>query len=178
MQNVVYLLQKSIKDTRVSIVGGRIPMDIDTIRSLRSWIRMDLLPYCKGGSMIPVDLRQTVSVGSEWIRDPFSGSTDMSVPLPSVSVPLPSVSVPLPPVSAVLGYSRWARSMAAAAAALLCAAVPPARATAADPPLDDAWPFCRGERAVRGSGSGRVERETGVKTEVPGQSVRHCSSKT
>ena len=39
-------------------------MDPDTIQILRSLIRMDLLPYCKGGSMIPVDLRQTVSVGS------------------------------------------------------------------------------------------------------------------
>ena len=65
-------------------------MDPDTIRSLRSRIRMDLLPYCEGGSMIPVDL----SVNCEgWIydpngsgiqilgvrsRDPFSGSTNMS----------------------------------------------------------------------------------------------------
>ena len=65
-------------------------MDPDTIRSLRSRIRMDLLPYCEGLSMIPVDL----SANCEgWIydpngsgiqilgirsRDPFSGSTDMS----------------------------------------------------------------------------------------------------
>ena len=31
-------------------------MDPDTIRSLRFRIRMDLLPYCEGGSMIPMDL--------------------------------------------------------------------------------------------------------------------------
>ena len=65
-------------------------MDPDTILSLRSRIRMNLLPYCEGGSMIPVDL----SANCEgWIydpdgsgiqilgirsRDPFSGSTDMS----------------------------------------------------------------------------------------------------
>ena len=42
-------------------------MDPDTIRSLRSRIRMDLLPYCEGGSMIPVDL----SANCEgWIYDP------------------------------------------------------------------------------------------------------------
>ena len=56
MKNVVNLLKKAIKDTRVSFVGDRIPMDPDTIRSLRSRIRMDLLPYCEGRSMIPVDL--------------------------------------------------------------------------------------------------------------------------
>ena len=65
-------------------------MDPDAIRSLRSWIRMNLLPHCDGGSMIPVDL----SANCEgWIYDPngfriqihgirsrdsFSGSTDMS----------------------------------------------------------------------------------------------------
>ena len=31
-------------------------MDPETMRSLRSRIRMDLSPYCEGGSMIPVDL--------------------------------------------------------------------------------------------------------------------------
>ena len=87
MKNVVNLLKKAIKDTRVSFVGDRIPMDPDTIRSLRSRIRMDLLPYCEGRSMIRVDL----SANCEgWIydpngsgirsRDPFSGSTDMSDP--------------------------------------------------------------------------------------------------
>ena len=60
-------------------------MDSVTIRSLRSRIRMDLLPYCKGGSMIPVDLSANCE---SWIydrngsgiqilgirsRDPFSG---------------------------------------------------------------------------------------------------------
>ena len=90
MKNVVNLLKKAIKDTRVSFVGDRIPMDPDTIQSLKSRIRMDLLPYCEGRSMIPVDL----SANCEgWIydpngsgiqilgirsRDPFSGSTDMS----------------------------------------------------------------------------------------------------
>ena len=64
-------------------------MDPDTIRSLRSRIRMDLLLYCKGGSMISVDLSancegciydpngsgiQILGIRS---RDPFSGSTDM-----------------------------------------------------------------------------------------------------
>ena len=63
MKNAVNILQKSIKDTRVAIVGGRIPMYPDKIRILRSRIRMDLLPYCEAGSMIPMDLRQTVSVG-------------------------------------------------------------------------------------------------------------------
>ena len=89
MKIVVNLLKKTIKDTRVSFVGDRIPMDPNTIRSIRSRIRMDLLPYCKGGSMIPVDL----SANCEgWIydpngsgiqilgirsRDPYSGSTGM-----------------------------------------------------------------------------------------------------
>ena len=66
-------------------------MDPDTIRSLRSWIRKDLLPYCERGSMIPVDLSancegriyydpngsgiQILEIRS---RDPFSGSTGMS----------------------------------------------------------------------------------------------------
>ena len=77
-------------DTRASFVGDRIPLDPDTIRSLRSRIRLDLLPYCEGGSMIPVDLSanckgwmnnpngsgiQILRIRS---RDPFSGSTDMS----------------------------------------------------------------------------------------------------
>ena len=44
----------------VSFVGYRIPMDPAAIRSLRSRIRKDLLPYCEGESMIPVDLSQTV----------------------------------------------------------------------------------------------------------------------
>ena len=63
-------------------------MDPDTIRSLRSQIRMDLLPYCEGGSMIPVDL----SANCEgWIYEPngsgiqilvirFQVSTDMPCP--------------------------------------------------------------------------------------------------
>ena len=65
-------------------------MDPDTIRSLRSRIRMDFLPYCEGGSMIPVDLLANCE---GWIydpngsgiqilgirsRDPFLGSTDTS----------------------------------------------------------------------------------------------------
>ena len=90
MKNVVNLLKKAIKDMRVSFVGDRIPMDPDTIRSLRSRIRMDLLPYCEGRSMIPVDRSANCE---DWIydpngsgiqilgirsRDPFSGSTDMS----------------------------------------------------------------------------------------------------
>ena len=62
MKNVVNILQKSKQDTRVAIFGGRIPMDPDTIGILRFRIRMDLLHYCEGGSMIPVDLRQIVSV--------------------------------------------------------------------------------------------------------------------
>ena len=49
-------------------------MDTDTIGILRSQIRMDLLPYCEGGSMIPVDLRQIVSVGSMIRMDPGSRS--------------------------------------------------------------------------------------------------------
>ena len=90
MKNVVNLLKKARKDMRVSFVGDRIPMDLDTIRSLRSRIRMDLLPYCEGRSMIPVDRSancedriydpngsgiQILGIRS---RDPFSGSTDMS----------------------------------------------------------------------------------------------------
>ena len=68
-------------------------MDPDTLLSLRSRIRMDLLPYCEGRYMIPVDLSansancesriydpngsgiQILGIRS---RDPFSGSTDMS----------------------------------------------------------------------------------------------------
>ena len=68
-------------------------MDPDTIRSLRSWVGMDLLPYCEGVSMITVDLSancegwiydpngtgiQIIEIRS---RDPFSGSTDMSGPV-------------------------------------------------------------------------------------------------
>ena len=49
-------------------------MDPDTIWILRSRIRMDLLPYCEGGSMIPVDLRQIVSVESMIRMDPGSRS--------------------------------------------------------------------------------------------------------
>ena len=66
-------------------------MDPDTKQSLGSRIRMDLLPCCEDGSMIPVDLSancegriydpngsgiQILGIRS---RDPFSGSTDMSV---------------------------------------------------------------------------------------------------
>ena len=65
-------------------------MDPVTMRSLRSRIRMDLLPYCEVGSMIPVDLSaycegricdpngsgiQILGIRS---GDPFSESTDMS----------------------------------------------------------------------------------------------------
>ena len=39
-------------------------MDPNTIRSLRSLIRMNILPYCEGGSMIPVDLSANVRVES------------------------------------------------------------------------------------------------------------------
>ena len=65
-------------------------MDPDTIPSLRSRIRMDLLPYCEDGSMIPVDLSANCEVGAYDLNgsgiqilgirslDPFSGSTDMS----------------------------------------------------------------------------------------------------
>ena len=35
MKNAVNILQKSIKDTRVAIVGGRILMDPDTVGILR-----------------------------------------------------------------------------------------------------------------------------------------------
>ena len=70
-------------------------MDPDTIRSLTSRIRMDILPYCEGGSIIPVDL----SANCEgWIygpngsgiqilgirsRDLFSESTEMSAGMSS-----------------------------------------------------------------------------------------------
>ena len=47
-------------------------MDPEKIGILRSRTRMDLLPYCEGGSMIPVDLRQIVSVGSMIRMDPGS----------------------------------------------------------------------------------------------------------
>ena len=46
-ENTVNLLRKSIKGTRVSFVGDRIPMDSDTIQSLGSRIRMDLLLIAK-----------------------------------------------------------------------------------------------------------------------------------
>ena len=49
-------------------------MDPATIRSLGSRIRKDLMPYCEGGSMIPVDLSQTVRVGSMIRTDPGSRS--------------------------------------------------------------------------------------------------------
>ena len=49
-------------------------MDPATIRSLGSRIRKDLLPYCEGGSRIPVDLSQTVGVGSMIRTDPGSRS--------------------------------------------------------------------------------------------------------
>ena len=93
MKSGVYLLKKNTQDTRVSFVGDRIPMDPDTLQSLRSRIRIDLLPYCEGRSMIPVDLLansancegriydrngsgiQILGIRS---RDSFSGSTDMS----------------------------------------------------------------------------------------------------
>ena len=42
-------------------------MDPDTIQSLRSRIRMDLLPCCEGVSMIPVDLSENCA---GWIFDP------------------------------------------------------------------------------------------------------------
>ena len=92
-ENGVNLLKKNIKDMRVSFVGDTIPMDPVTLRSLRSRIQMDLLPYCEGRSMIPVDPSanstncesriydpngfgiQILGIKS-W--DPFSGSTDMS----------------------------------------------------------------------------------------------------
>ena len=47
MKNADNLFKKSIKDALVSFVGDLIPMDPDTIPSLRSRIRMDLLPYSK-----------------------------------------------------------------------------------------------------------------------------------
>ena len=53
MENVVNIF---LKVTWVSLVGDRIPVDPDTIQSLGFRIRMDLLHYCKGGSMIPGDL--------------------------------------------------------------------------------------------------------------------------
>ena len=65
-------------------------MDPDTKRSLGSRNRMDLLPYCEDGSMIPVDLSATcegriydlngsgIQILGICSRDPFSGSKDMS----------------------------------------------------------------------------------------------------
>ena len=58
----------------VSFVGFRIPMDPDTMLSLRSRIWMDLLPYCEGRSMIPVDLSANCEVGSMIPADPGSRS--------------------------------------------------------------------------------------------------------
>ena len=51
-------------------------MDPDTIRSLGSRFRMDLLLYCEGGSMIPVDLSASCGVGSMIRTDPGSRSWD------------------------------------------------------------------------------------------------------
>ena len=77
--------------------GVILVMDPDTIRSLRSGIQMDLLPYCEVGSMIPVDLSPNCD---GWIydlngsgiqilgirsRDPFSGSTDRTCLVVSTS---------------------------------------------------------------------------------------------
>ena len=64
MKNTVNLFKKSITDSWVSFVGDRIPMDPDTIPSLRSRIRMDLLPYCEDGYMISVDLSANCEGGS------------------------------------------------------------------------------------------------------------------
>ena len=114
MKNGVNLLKMDIKDTGVSFVGDLIPMDPDTIRSLRSRIRMDILPCCEGRSMIPVDLSancegriydpngsgiQILGIRS---RDPFSGSMDMSAAVafqfellpPGVSVIAPAAVPP------------------------------------------------------------------------------------
>ena len=41
-------------------------MDPETIPSVRSRIRMDLLPYCDGGSMISVDLSANCESGDRW----------------------------------------------------------------------------------------------------------------
>ena len=49
-------------------------MDPDTIPNLRSRIRMDLLPYCEDGSMIPVDLSANCEGGSVIGTDPGSRS--------------------------------------------------------------------------------------------------------
>ena len=74
MKNTVNLFKKSITDSWVSFVGDRIPMDPDTIQSLRSRIRMDLLPYCEDGSMITVDLSANCEDGSVIWTDPGSRS--------------------------------------------------------------------------------------------------------
>ena len=42
-------------------------VDPDTVRSLRPLIRMDLSPYCEGGSMIPLNLLANCE---GWIYDP------------------------------------------------------------------------------------------------------------
>ena len=54
----------------VYTVGARIPVDPDKIRSLRSRIRMDLSPYCEGGSMIPVNLSANCESRSKIRTDP------------------------------------------------------------------------------------------------------------
>ena len=74
MKNTVNLFKKSITDSWVSFVGDRIPMDPDTIPSLLSRIRMDLLPYCEDGSMIPADLSANCEDGSVIWTDPGSRS--------------------------------------------------------------------------------------------------------
>ena len=100
-------------------------MDPDTLRSLRSRIRMDLLPYCEGRSMIPVDLSANSANcegriydpnGTEILgirsRDLFSGSTDVSAVLVSYQcVPVSGQSVPVPRQS-VLVSSQSARCLA------------------------------------------------------------------
>ena len=45
-------------------------MDPDTLLSLRSRIRIDLLPYCEGRSMIPVDLSANSANYEGRIYDP------------------------------------------------------------------------------------------------------------
>ena len=54
-------------------------MDPGTIRSLRSRIRMDLLSYCEGGSMIQVDLSANLRVGSMTRSDPGSRSLGLDL---------------------------------------------------------------------------------------------------
>ena len=57
------MLLKNMKDKRVYIVG----VDPDTIQSLRSLIRINLLPFGKSGSTISVDLSANCD---GWIYDP------------------------------------------------------------------------------------------------------------